>query len=290
MTANEQPLATHFKRRHGRISACLASVRCFLRGLPLFFSAAPKTPLRVLCIMAFDSVHVLRSSKPLPRHRLRVLAALLDFGACANAALDHKAFCTTDCQRARLHLQEAGLDPMVDDYVRQLRELEQRRPAPGGGPRQFEEVRSYREAVARLSLGIVAETAFGDEGVETGIVATHRDEALEILFRIVMQCQIIDDILDYAKDASAGLPSFLTAAASLPQAIELTAQTAGDYATRSDLAKSGELFPLRIALFAVSALTKVVIRLRFWQHRIRWAAGWSGLDHQREAPVEYCQR
>ena len=271
MTMHELSPPTHLKGRHGRISASLVSVRCFLRGAPLFFSAAPKTPLRVLCIMAFDSIHVLRCSKPLPRHRLRVLAALLDFGACANAALDHKAFCTTDCQRARLHLQEAGLDPMVDDYVRQLRELEQRRPAPGGGPRQFEEVRSYREAVARLSLGIVAATAFGDEGVETGIVTTHRDDALEILFRIVMQCQIVDDILDYAKDASAGLPSFLTAAASLPQAIELTALAAGDYATSSDLPKSGEMFPHRVALFGISTLTKLVIRLRRWEYRFRWA-------------------
>ena len=31
------------------------------RCLPLLFSARPKTPLRVLCIMAFDTLHMLRS-------------------------------------------------------------------------------------------------------------------------------------------------------------------------------------------------------------------------------------
>ena len=44
---------------------------CLLRGLPLFFCAAPKTPLRVLCIIALDTVHVLRTAQPLPRKRMR---------------------------------------------------------------------------------------------------------------------------------------------------------------------------------------------------------------------------
>ena len=58
----------------------------------------------------------------------------------------------------------------------------------------------------RLSLGMVASTALGYPSLEEGIQATHRDDDLRIVFRIVMLCQIIDDVLDYSKDAAAGLP------------------------------------------------------------------------------------
>lgn len=79
-----------------------------------------------------------------------------------------------------------------------------------------------------------------------------------------MQCQIIDDVLDYAQDASAGLPTFLTTSASLPQAIEWTTQAARNYAANQDLPHSGDIFPLRFALFVVSAFAKLVIRVRHW--------------------------
>ena len=271
MILHESGHAVHLNGHHRRISPFLVSVTCFLRRLPLFFSSTPRTPLRVLCVVAFDTIHVLRNSKPLPRHRCSVLAALLDFGACANAALDSKTYCPKEYQATRQRLENAGISQSVDEYLLQLRELERRRPSPGGDHRQFDEVRAYREAVVRLSLGIVAATALGDECFENGIHATQRDDDLETLFRIVMQCQIIDDVLDYAKDASAGLPGFLTATASLQEAIELTAQAARNYATGRDLPQSGDIAPLRYALFVVSALAKLVIRIRQWQHQIRWA-------------------
>jgi hypothetical protein len=272
MNMHDQRHRLRLNRRPGKISAILVSVSCFLRGLPFFVSTTPKTPLRVLCLIAFDTLHVLRNSKPLPRHRLRVLAALLDVGACANAVLDSKVYCLKEYQATRRRLQNAGIGPSVDEYLRHLRKLERRRPALGGDHQHFDEVRSYREAVARLSLGIVATTALGAECLEGGIRETHCDDDLETLFRIVMQCQIIDDVLDYAKDASAGLPTFLTASASLPQAIELTAQTARNYAAGRDLPPSGDILPLRFALFVVSAFAKLVIRARHWKHRIRSAA------------------
>jgi hypothetical protein len=258
------------RRRRGGISATLASVACCLRRLPLFFSATPKTPLRVLCIIAFDTLHVLRTSKPLPSRRVRLLAALLDFGACANAALDHKAFSSTEYQATRQWLRHAGLGPLVDEYLRQLWKLERRRPLPGGDHRQCDEVRSYREAVARLSLGIVAAAAREDRSFEHGTVTIPWDDELESLFRIVMQCQIIDDVLDYAQDSAAGLPSFLTASASLPQALEMTAQAARNYAG-CDRPRSPDIFPQRVALVVVSAMAKLIVRIRLWQCRIGWA-------------------
>jgi hypothetical protein len=253
---------------HSRFSALLVSIACFVRDLPLFFSAAPKTPLRVLCIIAFDTLHTLRDARAMPRPRLKVLADLLDFGACANASLDGKKFCERAHDEARQRLRDAGLGSLVEDYVSELQLLESRRPAPRGDHGTFTEVRAYRESVARLSLEVIAAAAESREAAQLVRVSVHGDDGLEILFRIVMQCQIVDDVLDYTKDVSAGLPGFLTASASLSQALEWTARASHDYSQRRDLALCGDLFPLRMALLAVSAVTRRIVRLRQWYCRI----------------------
>jgi hypothetical protein len=219
----------------------------------------------VLCVTAFDALHQLRYSKPLPVATHRVLAALLDFGACTNAIFDEKAYRRNELELTRQILDEAGLHSMVEEVLRRLSDLEGRRPSPFGDDRQFHEVRSYREAVARLWLGTVAATAAGSRCLEEGILATYADDVLELLFRIVMQCQIIDDVLDYSRDASAGLPSFLTASASLPDAIERTHQAACEYAHHRDLPRYDEVLPLRAALGIASICAKLMIRLGRWR-------------------------
>jgi hypothetical protein len=243
-----------------------------LRGVPLFFCARPKTPLRILCIMAFDMLYMLRNAKSLPMHRLRVLAALLDFGACANAFFDHKArtaCCRQECHATLRLLEEAGFRSLVVEYLRRLEHLERRRPLPGGDDRQFQIVRLYRESVVRLSLGAVAAAAQGSGTLDTAIGETRRDHGLDLLFRIVMQCQIIDDVLDYSSDLPAGLPSFSTACELLPQAIELTRLTALGYADVRGLPWTCDLVALRAALFLVSKITQLVIVRARWRQRLR---------------------
>ena len=235
------------------------AVRCLVRGLSLLVSARPRTPLRVLCILAFDTLHMLRHGKPLPMPRVRTLAALLDLGACANAAFDNKACCRHERRRALQLIEEAGIGSLVAEYLRRLGDLESSRPLPGGDYWQFQEVKLYREAVVRLSLGMEAATADGDQSLDDGICAISHDADLNILFRMAMQCQIIDDVLDYSQDISAGLPSFLTALRSLPQAFELTRLAAIGYGDDRDLPRTGDLFVLRSALFLVSSCTKLVI-------------------------------
>ena len=144
------------------------SVTCLLRGLPLFFRAAPKTPLRVLCIIALDTLHVLRHSQPLPRKRISELATFLDFQACTNAAWDHKDLCEAEYQAIRQRLEKAGLGSWIEEYLGRLRELERRRPSIGGDHRRFDEVRSYREAVARLSLATVTAIALNARAPRRG--------------------------------------------------------------------------------------------------------------------------
>lgn len=87
-----------------------------------------------------------------------------------------------------------------------------------------------------------------------------------------MQCQIIDDVLDYSRDRSAGLPSFLTACESLPQALELTRQSARGYSGDRRLAWPAGAFPLRAALFLVSTCAELVVSLRRWECPAAWTA------------------
>ena len=260
----------------GPVRASLAFVTCLLRAVPLFFRATPRTPLRVLAIVALDTLHVLRHAQPLTRKRIRELAWFIDFQGCANAAWDGKTLCEADYRSFQQQLVAAGLGVCIDEYLRQLRELESRRPAIGGDDQRFDEVRAYREAVARLAATTDAAIALNAACRAEDILATQDDHDVEMLFRILMQCQIIDDVIDYRQDLSAGLPSFLTASASLPDAIALTAEAVRSYAANAparDLrpANSADsspavVFPVRTALGVLTAVTKLVVRLAQWRH------------------------
>jgi len=249
------------------LRASLAAAGCFLRSFPLFFFAAPKTPLRVLGIMAFDTLHVLRSSRPLSRKRIGELAMALDFFACANAACDHKELCEPEYQAVRQRLEQAGLGVCIDAHLDQLRVLESRRPAIGGDDRRFREACLYREAVARLCVATATAIALDAHSLEVAILATRFDSDVDALVRILLQCQIIDDVLDYTEDLSAGLPTFLTASASLSRALELTATAARAYGAISERSSGNAVFPLRMALWAFTAVTTRVLRVARWRHR-----------------------
>jgi hypothetical protein len=235
------------------------SLACFLRGLPLFFCARPKTPLRVLCLIALDTIHVLRHGRRLSRGKCQHLAACLDFQACTNALWDGKDLCAPEYRALRERLQVVGLGVWITEYLDRLRELETRRPSIGGDPQRFDDVRSYREAVVRLSLATLTATALNAECLDEGIRATYCDRDVATLFRMAMQCQIIDDVIDYKKDLSAGLPSFLTASASLPQAIAWTAHAVRVYAASRGASAGSGVFPLEAALQVITLATKLVV-------------------------------
>jgi hypothetical protein len=251
-----------------RLAASLVASISFLRILPLFVARRPKTPLRVLCLMAFDTVHVLRNSRRLSSHALETLATLLDFGACANDFLDDKEFSRQEYRATRRLLEQARTSVAVDEYWRRLCDLESQRPAPGGDAGQHRKAQFYRESVIRLSLGMIAATTLGNLTIEEGVRATYHDEDIETLYRIVMLCQIIDDFLDFATDTDQGLPSFLTAHASPPKALALTAEAATRYADRGGLPSSPHGFPFRVALQGVSVLAQVAITFGRWRLRL----------------------
>ena len=245
---------------YGRIRTAVVSARCFGRHLPLFFRAAPRTPLRVLGLIALDTLHVLRHSQPLPRKTISQLAMFLDFQGCANAAWDHKDILETNSAAIRQRLEQGGLGSCIEDYLSRLAALETSRPSIIGTLRGVDDVRNYREGVARLSIGAAAAIAFNAESLEAGIRATQSDRDVGTLFLILMQCQIIDDVLDYDADAAAGLPSFLTASPSLPQAMDSTFRAAESYAAASANSPGPGIFPFRVALRIVSGLAKLVVQ------------------------------
>jgi hypothetical protein len=69
----------------------------------------------------------------------------------------------------------------------------------------------------------------------------------------------MDDAIDYRRDLSAGLPSFLTACASLPQAMALTADAVRFYAASRGPSAGGGLFPLEAALHVITLVTTLVV-------------------------------
>jgi hypothetical protein len=247
------------------------ALRSFLRGVPLMFTVSPKTPLRVLAVMALDTVHALRYARPMPRARTRELSMFLDFEASTNAAWDAKAFCKDEHASTGRQLEADGLGPYLEEYTSRLQELESRRPSIGGAYRHFAAVRQYREEVVRLSLAAAAAVAFNSRSIEEELRAIERDTDLAAHFQIALQCQVIDDILDYPEDLSAGLPSFLTATALLPLSMDLTAGAERSYGT------SQAAFPVQMALRLVTVLTMTVLFLAdiyFWTN-----AGRAGRRH-----------
>ena len=69
----------------------------------------------------------------------------------------------------------------------------------------------------------------------------------------------LDDVVDYEEDLSAGLPSFLTASVSRPQALSWTAEAARFYALVPGHSAGRSVLPVRVALHLVTTVTKLVI-------------------------------
>jgi hypothetical protein len=108
----------------------------------------------------------------------------------------------------------------------------------------------------------VTAIALNAESLEEGIEATYGDGDVVALFRIAMQCQIMDDVIDYRKDLSMGLPSFLTASASLAQGMVWTADAVRIYAGNRGTPAGSGVFPLEAALHVITRVTGLVVGAR----------------------------
>lgn len=243
--------------------AALASLVSVVRSLPSFFRARPATPLRVLCIVALETIHVRRRSKAFTRRRREDMAILLDFQACMNAAWDDKPCRASEWQALRERLDAGGLAMWVEEYLERLRQLETGRPRVGGGVQRFDGVREYREAVVRLSLATLAGVALNMGHVDEAIEATRTDGDLAALVDLAMQCQVIDDVLDYREDAASGLPSFMTAMP-LPQALASTARVVQSHGR--GVTSTCAMLPFRLARCVLTVAAAASVRAASWIH------------------------
>lgn len=254
----------------------LAAGFALLRNTPLFLRALPGTPLRVLGIVAFDTLHRSRTGRRLPPVTVSRLALFLNFQGCANAEWDGKPLSPSGYATLRAQLTDDGLGPCIDAYLQQLRMLESTRPAVDGNEDRFDEVRRYREAVARLSVQTAGAIALASR-VSGHVVAAadcDGDRDVDLLARVLVQCQVIDDVLDYNADLAAALPSFLTACGSVSHALELTGRAVEEYGVVDVREHEAPLVPFRVALRVCTWLTRLIVRTARWRHRRDPALTW----------------
>ncbi len=262
--------------RPGRIRSTIAALVASARGIPLFFRASPRTPLRSLGIIALDVLHRLRRARRLPSVTVRRLSLFLDFQGCANAEWDDKPLSRTHYDTLRARLIDEGLGPCIESYLHHLQVLESTRPAAGGTLDGFDDIRRYREAVARLSLQTAAAIALSPPSSTRIVTAADcdGDSDVDLLVRVLIQCQVVDDVLDYETDMSAGLPSFLTACAPVAQSLALTDRAVRGYLSEGLRGTGPAVFPFRVALLGSTAITMVVLRAALWRYRRDHAWKW----------------
>ena len=244
---------------------------CFLKRLPLFVSRTPGTPLRVLCVIAVDVVRQLQNNAPLCRRQVSLLSRSLKLAARANAILDGKSNRAESFTELHHDMHAIGIGPLADRYLSELRQLEHRRPRPNATAWQTVAadgavVRQYREDVVRLSLSFALAVTDPTRSLDDCQQAIQNDSCLAELFRICMLCQIIDDMLDYAKDQIAGLPTFLTIPMSLPNAIALTGASVKTYSPRIDPHATAATGLFRIARRTIAATASFLIILCRLRH------------------------
>lgn len=245
-------------------AAIRSAAASLMRSLPLFFARRPGTPLRVLCVAAFDAVCRLRCGHRLSDAVIQQLVAILDYGAAVNDFFDRSGFSHEEYRATLRLLDDTGMRCIAREYRSCLRDLEQSRPVPWGDTSNFEQIRQYRESVVCISLNTLAAVAFQNQPQTVGNRTGCSDQDIEVLFRLVMLCQIIDDVRDFATDTERRLPSFLTAQMSADDSIASTVSAAMHYAEPDDVSRLPRLFPFRMAIRAVFRVAQFAL---FCRHR-----------------------
>lgn len=225
------------------IPAALAAVAGNLR---FFSSRQPGTPLRMLSLIAITAALRSRGIMLDPDRRQAVIEAM-ELGALLNDRFDGDDYDPVGL-RARMNgFARSTHRDVVRSYAKRLCRLERSRPDPGGGELA---VRHYREGVNRVSLAMLwalgRSSSLGNAEWEI-----ERESDLRLLFQIVMQAQVIDDVLDSREDRRRGLPSFVTGGASLQETISIYAD--------AEPVRLDRNFCLRVALRTITAGARLVV-------------------------------
>jgi hypothetical protein len=253
----------------------------------------PKTPLRTLCVVAFDFL-ARADGKRLGREQRNALSCLLDLGALMNDHFDQHRFCKAAYRQLRERLAaDRTARAVYRVYFRELRAVERDRPrlrcpSPEG---ILKESSDYRERVVRLSLSALAAIALGQSS--GGLIRDRRDPSANDtchspLVALVMLIQICDDLLDWRRDWRAGLPSFATAALlqsarqSPGEADFARVRTSVETAAATYLAavsgEKGAFRPFVPCAYTVFLLVKLLSRLTLRGRAKQKAFGVAGLE------------
>lgn len=239
-------------RRHGWLGLPSALAALAANGR-LFVARRPGTPLRVLSLIAIDAALRARGITMTPDRRQAVIAAM-ELGALLNDQFDGDPH-DPEALRARAAWFESSTHrEVVRDYLKRLWRLERTRPDPEGC---VAAVRRYREGVNGVSLAALWALARG-RSLAIAELEIEREVDLRLLFQIVMQTQLMDDMLDIRQDRRRCLPSFATGS-------EVTADSLrGLVSVYSDSTpvRCDRHFCLRMALKMMGASARLLIATR----------------------------
>jgi hypothetical protein len=168
---------------------------------PLLLASRPRTPLRVLCIAAFEFFARLRGGT-LGRGRRLALAHACDFGSLRDEYYDQRRLDAAEYRLLRCQLRGMAPEAATSRYIRQLRQAERNRPVlASSNPGVLNAVIAYRTWVLDLSLRWLQEIS----GLSVECVKFH------VLLSLVGLLQIADDLLDWKDDQAFQRPSYVTA-------------------------------------------------------------------------------
>jgi len=235
-----------------------ATAAAFAMNLRFFATKRPGTPLRVASVIAIDAV--LRGrGKSLKSAQRRAVIEAMELGALLNDRFDGDLYPAQALRSAVSWFRNSSSRELVKNYAKLLRLYERGRPQREEG---LAAITSYRENVNRLSLAMLWALA-SDTSLEAAQREIHSDNSLQLLFRIIMQCQLIDDVLDIRKDRLQRLPSFATTrdatALSLRKLVSFYSRVSSDSRARDGC--------LWLALKGMAACAQLVILV--FQRRIQ---------------------
>ncbi len=230
-----------------------AAVSAFASNIRLFGASQVGTPLRVLSWMAISASLKSRGLPHEPKTRQAVLAAM-ELGALLNDHFDGDSYDAQELRRSLRQFAATSHRATIRDYIRRLATLERKRPASTSNTKRM---RSYRENVNRLSLALLWAIA-SDLSLQSAAREMRREADLQLLFRIVMLAQVIDDILDVGKDRLRCLPSLATA----PDATSATLRKMVPFYSRRSPLRLDENFALHLMLRLVGLGALAAIAMR----------------------------
>lgn len=174
-----------------------ALVVCF----PMLLQRHPRTPLRVLCISAFEYLARLGGGT-LGRGRREAMAHACDFGSLRDEYYDEGKLDVREYRSLRRALRWMAPEAATVRYIQQLRKAERGRPELSAAmPGITDATIAYRNSVIDLSLGWLR--AISGLSVERA--------RCQSMANLVCLVQLADDLLDWKKDQAGRCPSYVTA-------------------------------------------------------------------------------